>query len=204
MSIITLSTLRRRAVARGYHIWKVPERSLLYLDYGPYTLSVTASYAVQLRGVGMDELAAFLQEPARLSESATGRPPGADERRPSTVQRHQSRHQDGTRRLWTLDHLIRHQWSITNRSGYTARSVAFVASGALRISGSPDWTATVDQLGDGQGYGICATSAWGSTFHKPEIRVTWFSDDQPDQRSGITLHWPASAISFPGAQREGR
>jgi hypothetical protein len=103
------------------------------------------------------------------------------------------------REPWTLDRLIRQHWSITNRSGHAARGVTFVASGALVVFGQRDWTIDIAQLEAGQGYPISAKSAWGSTFNAPEIRVTWFSDLQPEHMRMTTLHWPASAISFPGA-----
>jgi len=105
---------------------------------------------------------------------------------------------------WTLDRLIRQQWSITNRSGYSARSVTFAASGALVVFGRRDWTILIDRLDSGQGYPISAMSAWGSTIYPPEIQVTWFSDQLPDHMRVATLHWPASAISFPGAPLQGR
>ena len=56
------------------------------------------------------------------------------------------------RQPWTLDRMIRQQWSITNRSGSTARSVTFAASGALMIFGQREWTIHVDRLDAGQGY----------------------------------------------------
>ena len=105
---------------------------------------------------------------------------------------------------WTLDRLIRQQWSITNRSGYTARSVRFAASGALVVFGRRDWAIAIDRLDAGQGYPIFAMSAWGSTIYPPEIRVSWFSDQLPDHMRMATLHWPASAVSFPGAPLQGR
>lgn len=111
---------------------------------------------------------------------------------------------DAMRQPWTLDHLVRAQWSITNRSGYTARLVTFTAYGALIISGRRDWTATVDELHDRQGYGLTGMSAWGSTFNMPEICVTWFSDHQPDCMRVVTLQWPASGTSLPGGAREAR
>ena len=107
-------------------------------------------------------------------------------------------------KLWTLDHLIRKQWSITNRSGYTARSVRFTACGALMISGRNDWTANIDQLDDGQGFAITGASGWGSTINQPEIRVTWLSEDRPAEMQAATLRWPASARSFPGVPRQAR
>ena len=106
------------------------------------------------------------------------------------------------RQQWTLDRLIRRHWSITNRSGHTARSITFTASGALVIFDRQGWTTTVDHLETGQGYPVVALAAWGSTIHTPELRVTWFSDQEPGHLKVTTLHWPASAISFPGAPLE--
>jgi len=70
-------------------------------------------------------------------------------------------------KLWTLDHLIRKPWSITNRSGYTTRSVRFTTCGALTLSSRINWTANIDQLDDGQGFAICGTAGWGSTINQP-------------------------------------
>ena len=69
LSTPSLSTLRRRAAAQGYRIWKVREGTDLSWEYGPYTLSIRASYAVELRGVGLDELALFLDRPAECQEA---------------------------------------------------------------------------------------------------------------------------------------
>ena len=106
--------------------------------------------------------------------------------------------------LWTLDHLVRRHWSITNRSGCTARSVTFIACGPLLISGRKDWATNIDQLDDGQGYAVTGTASWGSTITKPEIRVTWYSNDRPDKMKVATLRWPAAAVSFPGPPRQDR
>jgi hypothetical protein len=65
------------------------------------------------------------------------------------------------------------------------------------------WTSNIDQLDAGQGNAILAMPAWGSTVHTPEIRLTWLSDHQPDHMRVTTLHWPASAISVPGAPLQG-
>ena len=65
----SLSTLRRRATAQGYRIWKVRDGSDLFWEYGPYTLSIRATYAVELRGVCLDELALFLDRTAECQEA---------------------------------------------------------------------------------------------------------------------------------------
>ena len=69
MAPVSLKTLRRRAAAQGYRIWKVREGSALYWEYGPYTLTVVDSYAVKLRGASLEELAAYLEKPAELQET---------------------------------------------------------------------------------------------------------------------------------------
>ena len=65
MSTLSLTTLRRHAAGRGYRLWKVPDGSALNWDYGPYTLTSTASNEVTLRGVGLDDLADFLVDEER-------------------------------------------------------------------------------------------------------------------------------------------
>jgi len=205
MSIPSLNTLRRHAASQGYRLWKVPDGSALDWDYGPYTLTVAASNEVELRGVGLNELADFLERPRGLL--STGSPargkrqgvrPGDDAQVPY------SHLITAMPKAWTLDHLIRKHWSITNRSGYTARSVTFTTTGPLMISGRKDWKADIDQLEDGQGYAVTGTAGWSSTVNKPEIRVTWFSDDRAEEMKVATLRWPASAISFPGVPRQTR
>ena len=69
MATVSLRTLRRRAAAQGYRIWKVRKESALYWDYGPYTLTIVDSYAVELRGASLEELADFLEKPAELQET---------------------------------------------------------------------------------------------------------------------------------------
>ena len=192
---LSLSTLRRHAASQGYRLWKVPDGITLDLDYGPYSLTIAASNEIAVRGVSLEALADFLESKA----SAAG--DEASRRRHQVVPRRQLR--QPLPRPWTLDRLIRRQWSITNRSGSTARSVTFTASGTLMISGSRDWTTTVAHLENGQGYAITGSAGWGSTVDKPEIRVTWFNKD-PAEMKGVTLRWPASAISFPGVPRQAR
>jgi len=98
---------------------------------------------------------------------------------------------------WTLDHLTRRHWSITNRSGFTARSVTFIACGPLLISGRKDWATNIDHLDDGHGYAVTGTAGWGGTHAKPEIRVTWYSNDRPDKVKVATLGWPGLPIHSP-------
>jgi hypothetical protein len=66
----SLTTLRRHAAAQGYRIWKVRKDSVSYWEYGPYTLIFVGINAVELRGVGVEELAAFLKKPAQLEQVA--------------------------------------------------------------------------------------------------------------------------------------
>ena len=119
---------------------------------------------------------------------------------PSPIQSHARKPWNGPQ-PWTLDRLIRQQWSITNRSGHTARSVTFTAHGALAVFGRRDWMMAIDQLDADQGYAITATSTWGSTIERPLIDVTWFDDRQPDGLLLATLRWPASAVGYPGGPR---
>jgi hypothetical protein len=200
MSTPSLSTLRRRAAAQGYRLWKVPNRSSLDWEYGPYTLTIVVSNEVALSGVGLPELADFLEQHRCLLPTVTVNTGEGVRRDDTELARRQL--VAPLPKLWTLDHLIRRQWSITNRSGATARSVTFTASGALVISGRPEWTAHIGELGDCHGFAITGTSGWGSTFNQPQIRVTWLTDDRRDQMQAYTLRWPTSAISFPGVRRQ--
>ena len=63
----SLSTLRRRAARQGYRIWKVRRGTPLSWEYGPYTL--INNNMVALRGVGLEELSAFLDCPAERREA---------------------------------------------------------------------------------------------------------------------------------------
>ena len=65
MSTPSVSTLRRHAASQGFRLWKVPDGSALDWEYGPYTLTNTASNDVALRGVGLDDLADFLVDEER-------------------------------------------------------------------------------------------------------------------------------------------
>ena len=202
MSTPSLSTLRRHAAAQGYRLWKVPNRSSLDWDYGPYTLTIVVSNEVALSGVGLDELADFLERHRCLKATVradTG--PGVRHGEADLARRHLA---PPMPKQWTLDHLVRRQWSITNRTGATARSVTFTASGALTISGRQGWTDHIGELSDRQGFAITGTSGWGSTFNQPEIHVTWLSDGRGEEMQACTLRWPTSAISFPGVPRQVR
>jgi len=66
---LSLTTMRRHAAARGFRIWKVRENSVSYWEYGPYTLIYVGMNAVELRGVEVEELAAFLERPAQLEQA---------------------------------------------------------------------------------------------------------------------------------------
>ena len=89
---------------------------------------------------------------------------------------------------WTLEHVTRERWAITNRSGHTARAVTFAAKGALVIQGDHEWAVALEQVKDGEGYPVTGRVAWGGD--KPQIRVTWVSDHEAGHRRLTTLDWP--------------
>jgi len=72
VSTSSLRRLRRRAATHGYRIWKVRERSLLFWDYGPYTL--IDNNMVVLQAVGLEELSAFLDKPTECQETVASAP----------------------------------------------------------------------------------------------------------------------------------
>ena len=77
MPTLSLTTMRRHAAAQGFRIWKVRKNSLSYWEYGPYTLIYVGMNAVELRGVGVEELAAFLERPAQLEQTLQEEVPSA-------------------------------------------------------------------------------------------------------------------------------
>ena len=66
---LSLTTMRRHAAAQGFRIWKVRKNAVSYWEYGPYTLTYVGMNAVELRGVGVEELAAFLKRPVQLEQT---------------------------------------------------------------------------------------------------------------------------------------
>jgi len=66
---LSLTTMRRHAAAQGFRIWKVRKNSVSYWEYGPYTLIYVGINAVELRGVGVEELAAYLKRPVLLEQA---------------------------------------------------------------------------------------------------------------------------------------
>lgn len=68
MSTVKMSNLRRRAAEQGYSIWKVHSSTCEYWRYGPYALITDDDNSIGLHGVGIEELAAFLDREPELGE----------------------------------------------------------------------------------------------------------------------------------------
>ncbi len=69
MSTVKLSNLRRQASEQGYSIWKVHSTTREFWEFGPYALITEDDSSIGLHGVGLEELAAFLDSEAELDQT---------------------------------------------------------------------------------------------------------------------------------------
>lgn len=69
MSTVKMSNLRRQAAEQGYSIWKVHSSTREFWEFGPYALITDDDDRIGLHGVGIEELAAFLEREPELGET---------------------------------------------------------------------------------------------------------------------------------------
>jgi hypothetical protein len=69
MSTVNLRDLRRRAADQGYTIWKVRSSTRESFEFGPYALITEDSQKLELHGVDIEDLAAFLYSDSLLGEA---------------------------------------------------------------------------------------------------------------------------------------
>jgi hypothetical protein len=69
MSTVNLRDLRRRAAEQGYSIWKVRSSTRDSFEFGPYALITDDHEKLELHGVGIEDLAAFLDSDPPLGKA---------------------------------------------------------------------------------------------------------------------------------------
>ena len=70
LSMVKLKqTSEREAAEQGYSIWKVRSSTREFWEFGPYALITDDINRLELHGVGIEELAAFLDREAVLGEA---------------------------------------------------------------------------------------------------------------------------------------
>ena len=69
MTMVKLSNLRRRAAEQGYSIWKVHSSTREFWEFGPYALITDDNNSIGLHGVGIEELAAFLDSESEFDKT---------------------------------------------------------------------------------------------------------------------------------------
>ena len=69
MTTVKLGNLRRQAAEQGYSIWKVHSSTREFWEFGPYALITDDDNSIGLHGVGIEELAAYLDNEAEFDKT---------------------------------------------------------------------------------------------------------------------------------------